>query len=91
MTVKQLKPSINANSALIAVIYPFTQSQLWQTFLDGPSAELLGMMTVSGNMLLHHSGYHHQVVSCNAALRTSQLAILIISLLYGTVSALEIH
>ena len=55
MIVKQLKPSVNANNALIAVIYPFAQSQLWQTFPVGPSAEQLGMMTVSDNMLLHHS------------------------------------
>ena len=54
MVVKQLKPSVNTNSALIAVLYPFAQIQLWQTFPVGPSAEQLGM-TVSDNMLLHHS------------------------------------
>ena len=55
MVVKQLKPSVNTNSALIAVLYPFAQIQLWQTFPVGPSAEQLGIMTVSDNMLLHHS------------------------------------
>lgn len=54
MVVKQLKPSVNTNSTLIAVLYPFAQIQLWQTFPVGPSAEL-GIMTVSDNMLLHHS------------------------------------